>query len=106
MKATMHIVGPPTDAGAWPMVLSVSGLEYDAVPGVGDAVILRPSKPFVHGIVAHVQWHDDRVDLTVEGDSLRLPAGLDDWRAVMAPNVVGEHLAEEAEAFLDGWWTP
>jgi hypothetical protein len=105
-RVILRIVGPPTDAGAWPMSAATPREVWNGLPGVGEKTLIRPD-PRVVGTVAHVQWHDDRVVLTFEADSLELPAGFDDWRVALAPDVIAEHLAKEVEEFLaDGeeWW--
>jgi hypothetical protein len=100
MRTVIYIVGPPTDTGSWNLSIGAGEVPVDLLPGIGHDVCVRDEPPFVAGTVAHVQWHDDKVVLVVEADSLDVSPE-QDWRAVLCPDVVTEHLVEEVEEWLE-----
>jgi hypothetical protein len=100
MNDVLHVIGPPTEAGAWSLSIAVG---QDVLRGLerGDLVNTSMLEDYsVPGIVEHVQQHDDRVVATVLADTLELPAGCDDWRLALAPEVIAELVDEDSE---DGW---
>jgi hypothetical protein len=109
MRVIVLVEGPPTEAGAWPMSIGIGESRADQlpplVPGGRLDVGRLTSGISVVGEVYRINrvaddgdlsLDDEKLIVTVLADSLALPAGWDDWRVLLAPDV----LVEEAEAFL------
>ncbi len=106
MMEIILIVGSPTPAGRWSLSRSMEHEYRYGSPKVSDRIQVLPGNP-VTGAIVDARWHDDGVVFTIKAHTLRLPSGLDDWRAALAPDVVAERLVEDVEAFLahevEGW---